>query len=773
MPRRPATRLRLTNLEDRLTPAGGLDTSFGTGGIVTTAPGGYGTPSSVAAQPDGHLLVLAPSVSPGSTVMALTRYNADGSLDTAFGTNGVVPAAGGVDLVAPNLAVQADGKIVLAGGATRVSPGTPTPWLRTVTVVRLNADGSPDATFGTNGVVELGTESPYQRHGVAVLAGGSIVLTGTAYPGGDPNVAHDDSFTYTVLSRAGVVGATTTFVGPPSYALAPYNQAVSATPTPDGGALLLYTLSGFGPAGPPQTTVALVKLTAGGVTDAGFDGDGVWSGVLGNGNGQGLSLAVQPDGKVLMTSILTPTSPNGVTQSDLAVLRLNADGSRDTSFGGDGEVTALPGGGYAGYAGVALLPDGRVVVSSGRVTSSDAGVAVLNPDGTPDDYFADGSGVSGVRVGTGNTTVGSVAVSGSRVIVLVTVGTVYDVGGSYHGLAALTEGPTAFVPPPPVVPPPPGEEPGRGVIESAPGGQIIGELPATTGGTPPPAPGGPPVSGLSPVYSVPGDLNGDGFVDKIVTDGPRVSVVSGKDDSVLVEAFAPFEASYTGALNAVFVDVDGDGKSELVVSPGQGGGPVVAVYNADGTQRGRFWGLDDDEDFRGGLNLTAGDVNSDGRPDLVVAAGAGGGPRVAIFDGNTLGATAKRLVADFFAFEATQTGGFTATFADGTVVFGAGPGGGPRVRGVYASGLLAGVKSLDDLPAAAVRYDKFAGDPASRGGVTLSVRPGTQKPTVSSPDLPYTIYQREVAADGGDGKPEVVFGFDGLKVEPQLPFGHA
>ena len=90
----------------------------------------------------------------------------------------------------------------------------------------------------------------------------------------------------------------------------------------------------------------------------------------------------------------------------------------------------------------------------------------------------------------------------------------------------------------------------------------------------------------------------------------------------------------------------GDGRAEVVVTPDQGGGPVVAVYDAarllDGvkperSQLARFFGIDDPA-FRGGARATVGDVNGDGTPDLVVSAGFGGGPRIAVFNGQDVAA---------------------------------------------------------------------------------------------------------------------------------------
>ncbi|HEX4611747.1 MAG TPA: choice-of-anchor U domain-containing protein, partial [Urbifossiella sp.] len=266
-----------------------------------------------------------------------------------------------------------------------------------------------------------------------------------------------------------------------------------------------------------------------------------------------------------------------------------------------------------------------------------------------------------------------------------------------------------------------------------------------------------PSATLSPFGSVPAnvrtaiaDVNGDGVPDTILVTSPgtpiRVAVVSGADNTtVLVPPFDPFGGDFTGGGFVAAGDFDHAGRAEFVVTPDEGGGPRVSIFSL-GTGGAvstvaNFFGIDD-PNFRGGARAAAGDVNGDGTPDVVVAAGFGGGPRVAVFDGKTLtGGNPTRLVTDFFAFpgaDATtlRNGTYVAVgdvdgdgFAD--LIFGGGPGGAPRVT--VLSGALVGSGNVAGAQAAPLGNFFVAGAASDRGGVRVAaVADGSGKANVAA-----------------------------------------
>ncbi|MFF1594116.1 calcium-binding protein [Streptomyces sp. NPDC058286] len=153
---------------------GSLDTGFGAGGKVTTGFDSGGAADDVALQADGKI-VAAGSVGSPDGDFAVVRYNTDGSLDTGFGTGGKVTTDLGSRAEARGVAIQADGKIVAAG-----SVGTDGDFA----VVRYNTDGSLDTGFGTGGKVTTNLGDHDIAQDVAVQANGQIVVAGQTGGGG-------------------------------------------------------------------------------------------------------------------------------------------------------------------------------------------------------------------------------------------------------------------------------------------------------------------------------------------------------------------------------------------------------------------------------------------------------------------------------------------------------------------------------------------------------------------------------------------------------------
>jgi hypothetical protein len=239
------------------------------------------------------------------------------------------------------------------------------------------------------------------------------------------------------------------------------------------------------------------------------------------------------------------------------------------------------------------------------------------------------------------------------------------------------------------------------------------------------------------------DFNGDGVLDAVVGTGPgtvtQVRVLDGKTGAELF-SIQPFEAAFTGGVYVATGDLTGSGKPDLIITPDQGGGPRVRIFDGGNNfaQINDFFGIDD-PNFRGGARAAVGDFNHDGRGDLAVAAGFGGGPRVAIFDGMSIAnPTPVKLIGDFFAFEPTLRNGIFLAAGDvngdgsADLITAGGPGGGPRVQ------ILDGAKLIQTQTLVPLA-NFFAGDPNSRGGIRVAARDLTGDGKV------------ELITGGGDG----------------------
>lgn len=290
------------------------------------------------------------SAATASAATAVFVRGAPGTLDTSFGKAGValVPSS---DVTIRAAAVQADGKIIVGGSKSGATS-------RTAYLLRVNASGEPDGTFGTNGavLVDFGTSSAEEFYRVAIDASGALLANGFNFTGGT-----NDRILLARVDASGKLDAafnatgkyTTTFPGGQGA------RSFSSVLQKDGNLVLVGTI----PAGPG--TWGAARVTPQGGTDATFGGGTV---LPGSKPGDLWCGGQQSDGKlVLGGSIVEYVSSTYVSRWGFTRLAL-ADGSVDTGYGTAGFAKIVWPASSDLYA-CALDPSDNLVAVGGLVES--------------------------------------------------------------------------------------------------------------------------------------------------------------------------------------------------------------------------------------------------------------------------------------------------------------------------------------------------------------------------------------------------------------------
>jgi uncharacterized delta-60 repeat protein len=352
-----------------------------------------------AVQSDGKIVVVGFAQATASDAtdannydFAVTRLNADGSLDTTFGTNGKktiafdLGGAGHNQDAATCVVIQPDGKIVVGGYTERDGSGN-----FDFAIVRLNTDGSLDTTFSNDGkatiAFDYGGGGDDRATCMALQSDGMIVVAGyTQISNGGNN-----AFALARLTSGGELDQSFTGDGRKYISFNGGDDRAASVAVQADGKIVV---AGFGTGVGTGYDFAIARVTANGTLDRSFSADGkkmVGFNLGGTQNDMGSAVAVQSDGSILLGGSVTGV--NG--DEDFGVTRLKSNGSMDKSFGKGGRKTIsfnLGGNNNDLLTAMAVQADGQIVV--GGVTQIslsgdyDFAVARLNVDGTLDTSFS-------------------------------------------------------------------------------------------------------------------------------------------------------------------------------------------------------------------------------------------------------------------------------------------------------------------------------------------------------------------------------------------------
>ena len=348
---------------------GDLDLTFDSDGKVTTnLSAAHDEAYGVAIQPDGKIVVVG-SQGNSNGVIAVCRYNPDGSLDTSFDGDGKATTADVTSVSASGRAValQSDGKIVVAGIGGPVGQ-----FDFDFVLARFNANGSLDTTFNSDGVLTTGIETGNDEgaNAVAIQPDGKIIAAG---------------FTIATLGGTG------------AFALARFETNGTLDASFDGDGRVVTT---FAAGGADAKAVMLQSdgriVAAGSRNLARYLANGTLDGTFGTGgrvlvNANSISIeaaALQSDGKIVFAGAGLPAGGFNV---DFAVGRIDAAGFLDPTFDTDGRNFIDLGHNQDRVYSIALRPDGKIILAGGSGIADDAafGLARFNANGTIDTTFSE------------------------------------------------------------------------------------------------------------------------------------------------------------------------------------------------------------------------------------------------------------------------------------------------------------------------------------------------------------------------------------------------
>jgi uncharacterized delta-60 repeat protein len=385
------------DLDPTFGAGGSVTTSFYTTGKKPAQLDAWAT--AVAMQEiGGQEKIVAAGPADGSTTgnnTGLVGYNLDGSLDTTFGTGGkVVSSFSGGALYATNMAVQPDEKVVLSGA------WTPSGGSAEFAVARYNANGTPDTTFGPNhnGLAVTRVNSVFNVGAVLLQPDGKIIAAGTSSP------SSNQDFTLVRYNADGTIDATfgTGGIVTTDFQSGSTDRLVGASletlVNPDGTSST--RIVAVGSSSSTVQLFALARYNLDGSLDTTFGTGGKVISNFGVSGGYG-PVVIQPNGMIVAGGTIT-SSQNG--QPYFALARYDTAGNPDPTFGPNHDgLVILNQTGRTGAHGLALQSDGKIILAGFATNTAGqsigAALARFNTDGSLDAGFAN-AGFETVNLGT-------------------------------------------------------------------------------------------------------------------------------------------------------------------------------------------------------------------------------------------------------------------------------------------------------------------------------------------------------------------------------------
>ena len=349
---------------------GALDPSFGSGGIAAHDVG-FSTTNGLAVQADGKSVMIGTIGSAPNESFGLTRYNADGSLDTTFGSNGVVTTSfGSTDDVPSAVSVLPGGQILVAGTATTYASGNPAG--SQFALAEYNPDGSVDMSFGGGtGQLLLGFSSVPATLSNDIVNAMAIGRGGTIYLGGSSDASgRGFDFAIAALNPDGSLAGGFGTGGKLLVDFAGGDDSLNALAVQINGDIVAAG-SATSPAG--VTSVALLRLLPNGSLDARFGSKGKIVTSVRGVDEEASSMVIQPDGKIVIGGLsATGSDAAGTLTSDFLLIRYTSAGKLDRKFGHGPVISSF--GQPAAVTGLVLQSNGQII-ASGQTSPSLASFA--------------------------------------------------------------------------------------------------------------------------------------------------------------------------------------------------------------------------------------------------------------------------------------------------------------------------------------------------------------------------------------------------------------